>query len=197
MLLRLPEGRAATLAYLKQLTAFERPWIHAESSRAGDTVKIRMNPALPQFSPGTEWALVRRMRTIDIDGNVRTTPVIQSIQLREVGRDEPGSWQFGGHESDPFEARGLAQELTTEGFRRRQWQVLRSCFLCHVSANAESVQSLNVIANDRVLSLPSLAELDSERLLQESVHVNSYQYGLLRGLWNSEAGPTADSPLRR
>ena len=41
-----------------------------------------MNPQLPQFPAGTEWALVRRMRVLDVNGNIRPTAIIESIQLR-------------------------------------------------------------------------------------------------------------------
>lgn len=104
VLVRLPEGRTATLAYLERLSSFEPPWIYQESPHPSGR-SIVMNPSMPQFPPGTQWALVRRMRVIDSDGNVRATPIIESIEVRryvvvpQAGDSHEGSinWQ------QPFE----------------------------------------------------------------------------------------------
>jgi hypothetical protein len=222
LLLRLPEGRAATLAYLERLNSFERPWIYVESPPGSDR-RIVMNPSMPQFPPGTEWALVRRMRVIDVNGTIRPTPVIESIELRryivvlqegafasyeaqinaqrasefvasrlggadlrEVRSGERDFYQFQAHDTDPFElsAEAMAQYPGPDPFRNRmQRDVLRSCFTCHAATGIHSVQSLARITNDRLLSAPKLTEADPEETLSEVVYWNSYQYGLLRGLW--------------
>jgi hypothetical protein len=46
-----------------------------------------------------------------------------------------------------------------------------------------SVQSLAVIANDRVLAAHYFVESDPGEVLNERARGSSYQYGLLRGLW--------------
>jgi hypothetical protein len=219
VLLRLPEGRAATLAYIERLRLFERPWIYIEPpSVSGES--IVMNPEIPRFSPRTEWALVRRMRGLDTDGEMRATPVIESIQVRRYvalgtasldfderqafmfvasrARDGelravlPGErdfYQFQAHDADPFElsAESLAwyrEHRVSDPFRNRmQRDVLRDCFTCHGAQGMRSVQSLAVIANDRVLAAHYFVESDPGEVLNERARGSSYQYGLLRGLW--------------
>jgi hypothetical protein len=225
VLLRLPGRRAATLAYLERLRSFERPWIYVESPPEWG-YPIEMNPAMPQFPPGTEWALVRRMRVIDPSGAIQSTPVIESIQLRryvvvpaagrfastdeqmnaqqvfefmasrvrggdlrEVRAGERDFLQFQVHDGDPFElsAESLAwyrEHRVSDPFRdRMQHDVLRHCFTCHAAPGVQSVQSLGRITHDRRLSAPKFTEADPDQVLREPVHWTSYQYGLLRGLW--------------
>jgi hypothetical protein len=81
VLLRVPGGRAATLAYLERLRTFDPPWVYMEPPAAVSRAVV-MNPAIPQFPAGTEWALVRRMRVIDAGGNIRATSIIESVQVR-------------------------------------------------------------------------------------------------------------------
>jgi hypothetical protein len=79
--LRLPEGRKATVDYLARLGDFPRPWLlNAESDRKRDL--LRLNPDLPQFPLGTQTALVRQMLLIDKEGELATTQVTESVQLR-------------------------------------------------------------------------------------------------------------------
>lgn len=76
--MRLPEGRAATIAYLNKLADFPNPWLSDREGPSG----ARPNPALPQFPAGTELALVRLMMLIDNQGNLQSTNLIESIQIR-------------------------------------------------------------------------------------------------------------------
>jgi hypothetical protein len=79
--LRLPEGRKATVDYLARLGDFPRPWLlNSESDRKRDL--LRLNPDLPQFPLGTQTALVRQMLLIDKEGELATTQVTESVQLR-------------------------------------------------------------------------------------------------------------------
>lgn len=90
--LSLPEGRAATLAYLEHLRGFPEPMIPVSEdfyrlvSNAGvsrNSAQNRVpNPNLPQFPVGTEVALVRRMAIIDSDGHWVPTGITESVQLR-------------------------------------------------------------------------------------------------------------------
>ncbi len=216
VLVRLPEGRAATLAYIERLNSFERPYIPVESPAPFD-VAIVMNPAMPQFPPGTQWALVRRMRIIDSDRRIRPTPVIESIQvrrygvlqeaqqvfeflasraargeLREVQRGERDFYQFQAHDTDAFElsAEELARFRGPDPFRNQlQRDVLRSCSTCHSAAGIQSVQSLARLTHDRTLSAPKLSESDPGQVLSEVVSLASYQWGLLHGLWDRPGRP--------
>jgi hypothetical protein len=79
--LRFPEGRRATVAYFARLRDFPRPWVLTrEPGRKQDTLVL--NPGLPQFPVGTQAALVRQMLLIDSEGNLATTRVTESVQLR-------------------------------------------------------------------------------------------------------------------
>ena len=73
----LPGGRAATLAYLKGVAEFPRPWVR--NARGGDP---RPNPRLPQFPAGTRLALVRQMLVVDERGEPAATSVTESVQIR-------------------------------------------------------------------------------------------------------------------
>jgi hypothetical protein len=77
VLIRLPAGRNATLSYLQALRKFPNLWIR----RAGASDPMP-NPALPQFPPGTELALIRQMLIIDGEGNLAPTDIIESVQIR-------------------------------------------------------------------------------------------------------------------
>ena len=78
--LRLPEGRKATLDYLKSLNDFPRRWLANEDKKTGDL--LRLNPELPQFPPATQVALVRQMLLIDKEGELVATALTETVQLR-------------------------------------------------------------------------------------------------------------------
>ena len=87
VLVHFPEGRQAAIAYLNQLYQFEPVWIYVTNNSPFATTNephevLSLNPNLPQFPTNTEWALVRRMNVIDADGNIRPTPVMESVQMR-------------------------------------------------------------------------------------------------------------------
>lgn len=71
------DGRAAGLDYLIRLHTIEPMYIPS-----GDTnIAFTLN-RFPEFPTNSQWALVRRMRVIDTNGRIRTTHVVESIQLR-------------------------------------------------------------------------------------------------------------------
>lgn len=75
---KLPGGRKETLRYLGELN---RETTHV--LKHGDT-------ELPQFPEGTAVALLRQMPVIDTSGNIRVTPLTQTLQMRtylEVGEE--------------------------------------------------------------------------------------------------------------
>ena len=90
VMVRLPKGRTATLAYLERLRTFQhprlitneiqhpwiptsRPGIYNEGPGVEHDIEI-WNPDLPQFPNLTEWALVRRMLVIDSQGRLQPPP---------------------------------------------------------------------------------------------------------------------------
>jgi hypothetical protein len=76
--IRLPAGREATLAYLKQISEFPKPWIQNRR----DFSRALPNPDLIQFPAGTQLALVRRMILMDEKFNLVPTNLIESVQFR-------------------------------------------------------------------------------------------------------------------
>ena len=84
-MLRLPEGKQATLSYLEQLNTFEHFYIYQTNQFATTNSPqeiLTLNTNLPEFPTNTEWAIVRRMSVIDTDGNIQPTGIVESIQLR-------------------------------------------------------------------------------------------------------------------
>jgi hypothetical protein len=75
------DGRKAGLDYLKQLNAISPRFVSMSDS---DPLKglLPLNPALPQFPINSQWALVRHMCVIDVDGRIRPTHVTEGIQVR-------------------------------------------------------------------------------------------------------------------
>ena len=86
--LRLPDGRAAGLDYLKRLRSFDRP-LRVEAKGAGYPAKYVPNPKLPPFPVGTQVALVRRALLIASPNTPTASSLTESVQLR-VYREVPG-----------------------------------------------------------------------------------------------------------
>jgi hypothetical protein len=83
--LRLPDGRAATLDYLRHLVSFTGPMIvEVEDARQ----RTLPNPDLPQLPVGTQVAFVRRALLITDKHEAVATPLTESIQFR-VYREIP------------------------------------------------------------------------------------------------------------
>ena len=78
ILVRLPGGRKATLAYFRQLWNFPEPWI----TRDDAPDQMDLNSALPSFPAGTQVALVRQMELFDNQGNLVSAPITESVQIR-------------------------------------------------------------------------------------------------------------------
>jgi len=87
VLVHFADGRQAASAYLDKLRRFEHVWIYVTNNSPFATTNepreiLSLNPNLPQFPTNTEWALVRRMCVIDVDGKIQPTPVTENIQMR-------------------------------------------------------------------------------------------------------------------
>ena len=76
---RLPAGHKATMNYFQSLWNFSEPWVPI--SHPGED-QVTLNPNVPSFPAGTEMALVRRMNLFDNKGNLVTTPITESVQIR-------------------------------------------------------------------------------------------------------------------
>ena len=86
-----PDGRQAATKYLARLGSSQPTWIYGTnlSSHSADPPPPILNPKLPQFPSGTEWALVRQMCLVDSDGQIQATPLIESVQVRRYWAVQP------------------------------------------------------------------------------------------------------------
>ena len=95
VLMNLPAGRKATLAYLEELGAFPNalmPRPADRNAKFGAKNLPRFNPELPQFPVGTQVALVRELLAVDDRGKIKPTRLIESVQFRvyrEVPKGDP------------------------------------------------------------------------------------------------------------
>ena len=169
--MRVPGGRAATLAYVRKLRSSpEAPLL------LRDSAPILLNLALPQFPVGTQVALLRQVIIIDNEGKLVATALTESLQLRVYHAITSGTQYINyingpsSHDQDFFEFRMSRTELfaphhgglvavrpgETEyaTFRthgrdafesatplERQSVILDSCRHCHSDSGIHSVQS--------------------------------------------------------
>lgn len=90
VMLHVPGGRQAAISYLdelRQFAQFNHVWVYQTNTMAWQSTNeppevLGMNPDIPQFPTNAEWALVRRMLTIDANGKIQPTPIVESIQMR-------------------------------------------------------------------------------------------------------------------
>ena len=101
VMLKMPEGRQAAVAYLEKLRMFkllEQVWVYRTNQFDWPTnaphYDLEPNTDVPQFPANTEWALVRRMLVIDAEGRIQPTPITESIQLRRYLKIKSGTQQF-------------------------------------------------------------------------------------------------------
>ncbi len=214
VLLRLPDGRQATLDYLKQL--------NQASARESDAKKWKQQ--LPQFPVGTAVALVRLMMVVDQTGEIIPTPIVQTAQFRvyrEVGSDvknHEGSQavykyvmqrarlfsgkQGGLRAMTAHEHSGLSliyndDEFQVNGSKHNRQTVMQSCIDCH-SCGGPTVHSIFTFRQDewvpgaRSLThnnlrlLPTRIDLEFDRV--KAWKTDRYDWGLLQGLL--QARPT-------
>jgi hypothetical protein len=110
--MRLPDGRDATLRYVRKLrSSADPPLVRSESGTEF------LNLALPQFPVGTQVALVRQAIIIDNRGNLAPTALTESVQLRVYHAVTPGARYMNyingpsTHDQDFFEFRMSRAEL--------------------------------------------------------------------------------------
>jgi hypothetical protein len=161
VLLRLPEGRKATEAFVKELGKGK----------------------LPPLPKGAQTALLRRMLLIDDQGRLRPTTLTESLQLRAYsGDDDIGTpFAFKLSRAGLFAGKG-------EGLRPLSMKG-RNCFACHARTDGNGVRSIaSLHEGDR--KRPGLAASDLEEQTRGGVAwaEMSSTCGLLHGLW--EAAPS-------
>ena len=78
--MHLPAGRKATFEYIRSLWDFPQPWLSRPDDPRHEQVIV--NPHLPQFPAGTQFALVRQLILFDNQGTLLGTPITESVQIR-------------------------------------------------------------------------------------------------------------------
>jgi hypothetical protein len=117
VMVRLPQGRQQTVDYLNSLRDFDGPLVYAKM-QMNHSRQLVLNPDVPQFPVGTEWALVRRLCVIDDRGRIRPTALVESIQLRRYDSIEPLRVNRGG--SSAGSARPAQQMFEFDMDRRHE-----------------------------------------------------------------------------
>lgn len=115
--LRMPGGRAETIAFLNKLNAMPRLMIPDPEQPDG----MIPNPEVPRFPVGTQVALVRQMILPDAHGRLTLTPMTESVQLRvsrAVGETTVQSGEKARGMQDVFELK-VEPAKTLEGARLR------------------------------------------------------------------------------
>ena len=198
--IRLPQGRAATEQYLRQLP--ER---------------------VEQFPPGTMVAMVRRALAVDRGAKLRVTPVTELVQirvylcipedrhanmhgdfgeqdvyefvldreeflagkhgLRAVGADEPAD-PFVRNEGDPFSPGPQREQAVAP-------KQLQTCIQCHQSPGVYSVLSMQQVLRGDKMRDERFRTYGLDIELKYTSHAKSgrFDWGLLQGmLQGMEAG---------
>jgi hypothetical protein len=207
VLVKLPGGRTSALSYLQRLHDFE-PALRYQKDPGEARAVLRINPAVPQFPKGTEWALVRRMGVINQRGAIEPTPLIESIQLRRylsVGPTAPKTGQrFVEFQLDRHE--GLLRQVAADEkdfqfvqFRSMGWdplegarvgeppkrgETLGTCYQCHSFPGILSVNSYNrILFTEGPMQLLQSSTFDQENSAALAWKYQQYEWGLLRGWW--------------
>jgi hypothetical protein len=204
--MRLPQGRQATLDYLKRLQDHGNSWTPALRA-PGQPLP---DPRPPQFPAGTAVALARRAMVVDNQGDLVPTPLMETVQFRvyrsilaghpgqdfyefklersrlfsadraglqPLPRDAREFMLFMAQGFDPFEVRPGSRPAGA-----RPDPVFDRCDGCHQQPGIHSVMSYRQ------------SELLSESSPEEETSVNAYakrrryDWGLLQGIWQSAAG---------
>jgi hypothetical protein len=206
VLIRLPGGRDATLDYLQRLVGHSEPLVVAGG-------RVALSPSFPEFSPGTQVALVGRAMLISSSREIVPTRIVESIQIRTYAPDQP--YMDGRHEHRQrvvefvlSPARFLANEKAairaiapdergfnqfgsfSDPFEDRDGTQLvdrpivhRSCLGCHESAG---VRGFNTYTRSFGSNLPApLMETSVDARQEASIwwKQTRYDWGLLCGMW--------------
>jgi hypothetical protein len=167
--LRLPAGRKATEAYVKRMEG----------------------GALPELPEGAQTALLRRWLLIDDQGQLRATPLTESLQLRVYGKDDMGL---------PFVFRLRRGELFADRAGGLQPLSLKdvNCASCHARLEGQGVRTIATLyAGDR--TKPGLKVVDAGEQAAKTItwHKSTPTWGLLQGLWKTEPSHESHQPPGR
>jgi hypothetical protein len=183
VLLRLPGGRSATTAFLKKL--------QTESAA--------------QFPEGTQTALLRRALLIDNTGQMRLSPLTESLEVRTFGkldtgtpreltlrRDEllmgrSGMHAVGAAETSYFDFQTRAGDVFEAAKLRPGTVVLQTCTSCHSrTSGLGGIHTVLTRYGGGSNSTPSaLVPSGCEKEAAGTIAWGrkSYTWGLLQGLW--------------
>ena len=219
VLIKLPAGREATVAYVKQLDDYK----DAGKMKIERSNVIRFGDDAPQVPVGTQLALVRRMQLLDTDAQIRATSLVESVQIRvfrtiEKGRDSQAAVEFVlsrdkllNNTNARHNAGGLRATLPNEtkikpSINPHSFDLLEydhavdhtiesrafnslKCLGCH--ARSAGVHAIESFRNHRALRANSdyAANAESARRITG----RRYGYGILKGLWKSSQKKDARS----
>jgi hypothetical protein len=200
VLVHLPQGISQTRAYTRTLARFAKPYAWEESYAQYPYARsaVRAAADLPQFPAGTQVALVRRMLLPDSDGELRLTPIIESIQIRVYVTDPVADRKYSRQAA--FQFRLSPKDLLTDGsglrptdhrdartLFERQSILEGGCVNCHGASGIYSVLTYQQ-AFVRRRSSPWFEAVSSDAFL--NLHglnwkKSQYQWGLLQGIWKA------------
>ena len=202
----MPEGRAATKAWLGRLNNFATPWVV-------DGRRVSIHRDLPQFPHGTQLALLRCAMVIGPEGALVPTRIVESLQVRRyhAPADKPGEarqvmqefvlTRKGADSDAPVSLRSLGKD--EKGFREfsdladafepqgpGRWEephldvVLKTCIGCHHDPGVRSFNTYTRTFGPQLTVPPPLVETTMEEREQASIYWKQtrYDWGLLRGL---------------
>ena len=209
----LPNGRQATLDYLSKISHFPR-FIPVTTGTALPQ-SIQLNPVIPGFPKGTAFALVRRMLLINDKGDVVTSPITMSVQLRVYrsvdlrdnfetrqafyefklqrrklfASDSGGFHGVGRDEKEPLGFLHIYSDL----FQATAWvggaPKALNCMDCHGNSGIQSALSITQGMNPPVsVKPPVFTDTEPASIYSQSINWKDDQFtwGLLRGLWQNE-----------
>jgi hypothetical protein len=156
--LRLPAGRKATEAYVKQFK----------------------DGKLPELPEGAQTALLRRAVLIDDQGRPKESPLTESLQLRVYWKDDVGRpFAFQLRRGDLFAGRD-------GGFRPASLKE-HNCVSCHARTAGQGVRTIATLyAGDP--DKPALIDVAAGEQAEHTIGwlKTTYTWGLLQGLWETE-----------
>jgi hypothetical protein len=156
--LRLPDGRKATEAYLKQMK----------------------DGALPELPEGAQTALLKRWLLIDDQGRQRAAPLTESLQLRVYWKDDLGRpFAFRLRRGELFAGRdGGIKPVSLKN---------ENCGGCHARVEGQGVRSIATLYAGE-LNKPGLMAVDASEQPRNTTDwlKTTYTWGLLQGMWETE-----------
>lgn len=201
----MPEGRAATKAWLEQLNNLPSPW-------EVDGRRVSVHRKVPEFPHGTQLALLRRAMVIGDKGELMPTRIVESLQLRRyhappnkegaakqfvqefvltrkgadntapanlrpIGKDEKGFAEFGDL-ADPFDEQGTGRIEEPQ-----ERNILGTCIGCHHNPGVQSFNAYTRIFGPQLTLPPALVESTLAEREAASIYWKQtrYDWGLLRG----------------